>query len=170
MVEVLSKDDRHRRVAAVEMTLRRKVHPAGVWPRPFYGGDLTDCDIYGFTGIILSPPYVTFEGTEQRPIKLLIEAASGLALPAGWTLRPFDCGERSCLNPHHWRVVRYSGSPSPELPEGRGFKEIGDGEFERVKKLVASEKDGLTMPPHVFHRYHRDCMFELIVRAQKSDL
>lgn len=98
-----------------------------------------------------------------------LEAASGLTIDEGWSVRPFDCGDYLCGNPHHWRVIRFANDPSPELPQHRGFFQVAADELDQIGHILANRREP-NEPAWVIHRSHPDRMYELIEKAMATML
>ena len=88
-----------------------------------------------------------------------------MALHPKWFVKPFDCGDRACINPHHWRVVRYPGSVSPALPRHPGFIQLASNGLERIERVLASRRDA-DEPARIIHRSHPDLMYSDIETVQ----
>lgn len=92
-------------------------------------------------------------------------ADTGLPIHERWQVRPFNCGDYSCVNHHHWRVVRFADSEAPELPRHPGYVQLGADEIEEIKKIIANRRDQ-DEPVRIIHRSNPERMYELIEQAK----
>lgn len=135
------------------------------WPRAFYGDELTQCQ-WAKPSAPPLPRQVLFDGEMQDVMKLVLEAASGIALHERWFVTPFNCGDHTCINPHHWRAVRYSTSTSPELPAHPGLIQLPGDVLEQIERILAVRRDA-DEPTRIIHRSHPHFMYSQIETARR---
>lgn len=140
------------------------------WPRSFVGGELTLCRHEGIAKYPMPPDFAAHLGKQMKARMVgTLEAASGLTIDERWSVRPFDCGDDLCGNPHHWRVVRFADDPSPELPRHRGFVQVAGDELDQIRGILANRRES-NEPAWVIHRSHPERMYELIEKAMATVL
>lgn len=159
--EPLTESERARRMSATGGGPYPKL-----WPRAFYCGELTECR---WSKLVLHPVrqrQVMFDGEMQDMMKLVLEATSGIALHDKWFVKPFNCGDSACINPHHWRVVRYPGSVSPQLPTRPGFIQLASDGLREIERILANCRYA-EEPTRIIHRSHPHLMYSHIEAARR---
>lgn len=161
--EQLSDSERARRMSATGRGRCPKV-----WPRPIYGGEFTQCQWNMRSNLQPAPRRgVMFDGVKRDVMTLVLEAASGVAIHDEWNVEPFDCGDSTCVNHHHWRVVRSANSVAPEMPVHPGFIQLGANEIAEIERILTDRRDP-DEPTRIIHRSHPERMYALIDKARMN--